>query len=138
MANLVQTAANVHADGSASDCKFELVQCGEAITAGEPVYQLSTDSKYYAAQADTAAKAAAKGVAVTSAALNGYAFVVLNGPVDVGATVAVGVMYYVSNTNGAICLESDLGTGHFVTKLGIGATASQIRVGITSTGIQKA
>lgn len=137
MADLTQVAANVHVDGDASECKFELVQYGEAITAGEPVYLLSTDSKYYAAQADTAAKAAAKAIAMTGGAADGYGFVVFSGPCDVGATLAVGTVYYVSATNGKICLESDLTTGNFVTKLGHAVTTSQLQVSINVTGIAK-
>jgi len=117
MANLSQTAANV-AIGSVST-RVRVVQAGESITQGMPVYRLSSDSKYY--QSDANASAAASdcdGIALTPAATDGYFVIVEPGvgaKVNLGATLTVGQTYTVSATKGAICPIADLTTGDYPT-----------------------
>jgi len=136
MANLTQTAANVAAGGASTS--IALVQAGEAITQGQPVYQDSSTLKYLQCDAnDTAAKAEAKGIALSPASTNGYFVLAKSGPVNLGATLAVGTLYVVSSTKGAIAPITDLGSSDYVTSLGIATTSALLNLDISISGVQK-
>lgn len=137
MADLTQTAANVHAHSGAS---IRLVQAGEAITPGQPVYKLAADGKHYKADASTVAEAVAVGIALGYAPADTNWFPMLyEGDIDVGATLAVGQTYVVSaNAAGAIALESDIGSGEFVTNLGVAVAADKLTLKINVSGIAHA
>lgn len=135
MANITQTAANVAAGSSAT--RVQLVQAGEAITQGMPVY-LASDGKYYQTDAnDTAVKAQAKGIAVSPASTDGYFLMAVDGLINLGATLAVGQIYCVSATKGAIAPYGDLTTNDFVTILGIATTTALMDINIVISGVQK-
>lgn len=137
MANLSQTAANVAA--GASDVRIGIFTAGESITQGMPVYLSSSDSKYYQCDAnDTAAKAEAKGIALTPASSNGFFVLASRGSINLGATLAVGQIYVVSATKGAICPIADLTTGDFPTILGIATTTALLSLDIKIGGVAKA
>lgn len=129
MADISQTAGNVAI--GASTTRTQIVQVGEAVTQGQPLYQDATNSKYYRCDAnDTAAKARVAAIALTAAALDGFALVALpgSGPgrslVNLGATLTVGEIYVISSNVGRIAPEADLATGHYVTVLGVATTAA--------------
>ena len=135
MANITQTAANVAAGSSAT--RVQLVQAGETITQGMPVY-LASDGKYYQTDAnDTAVKAQAKGIAVSPASTDGYFLMAVDGLINLGATLAVGQIYCVSATKGAIAPYGDLTTNDFVTILGIATTTALMDINIVISGVQK-
>ena len=137
MADLSVTVTGVHpySGGTVSSP----VQAGEIITEGEPVYLKAADSKYYACDADEAAKALAAGIAVSPApAADDYFVMQTAGDIDLGATLTVGEIYCVSNTAGGIMPCGDLSTGEYVTILGIAETASKLAIGITASGIAHA
>jgi hypothetical protein len=139
MANLSQTAANV-AIGSSST-RVRVVQAGESITQGMPVYRLSSDSKFY--QSDANASAAASdcdGIAITPAATDGYFVIVEPGvgaKVNLGATLTVGQTYTVSATKGAICPIADLTTGDYPTILGVASTTALLDFIVNASGVVK-
>lgn len=135
MANITQTAANVSAGSAAT--RVQLVQAGESITQGMPVY-LASDGKYYQTDAnDTAVKAQAKGIGVSPAAIDGYFLMAVDGLINLGATLAVGQVYCVSATKGAIAPYGDLTTNDYVTILGIATTTALIDINIVISGVQK-
>ena len=134
MANLTQTSANVAAG---SDTGTTRVQVGEAVTEGQPGYQATT-GKYLQADASVVTTAAATGVFLTPAALDGYAIFATSGLINLGATLAVGETYVVSATKGAIAPIGDLTTGEFVTPLGIAISTSELRLVPRASGIAKA
>lgn len=135
MANITQTAANVAAGSSAT--RVQLVQAGEAITQGMPVY-LASDGKYYQTDAnDTAVKAQSKGIGVSPASTDGYFLMAVDGLINLGATLAVGQVYCVSATKGAIAPYGDLTTNDFVTILGIATTTALMDINIVISGVQK-
>jgi hypothetical protein len=137
MADLSQTAANVAFNDS--DVKYRLVQFGEAVTQGMPVYRKAADGKYWKAQNDgTAAEADAVALAMTKGASNGWGIVATEGNVDVGATLAVGETYCVSNAFGAICPVADVGSTEFPTILGVASTASNLKLKPSTAGVAKA
>lgn len=135
MANITQTAANVAAGSSTT--RVQLVQAGEAITQGQPVY-LASDGKYYQTDAnDTAVKAQAKGIAVSPASTDGHFLMAVDGLINLGATLAVGQVYVVSATKGAIAPYGDLTTNDYVTILGVATTTALMDINILISGVQK-
>jgi hypothetical protein len=110
---------------------------GETISAGQSVYQDSTDGKWKLADGNlSAAAAAAKGIAITPGVLDGYGLVALDGGIIlVGTTMAIGETYYVGATAGAINPDADLTTGWFVTRLGTASSATQLNLSVLATGI---
>jgi hypothetical protein len=139
MANLSQTAANV-AIGS-RETRTNVVQAGEAVTQGMPVYLSTSDNKYYQSDANgSATSAQCDGIALTSAATDGYFVIALPGSgskVNLGATLTVGQIYAVSATKGAICPVADLTTGDFPTILGPATTAALLAFDVIEAGVAK-
>ena len=143
MAIISQTAANVGVGSLTATTR--ILQVGEAVTQGQPGYRSATDSKYYQADAnDGAEKADVVCIFLTPASTNGYSLALIAPPsgaisnlVDLGATLAVGTAYYLSNTKGAIQLESDLVTNDWVTFLGIAKTTALLDFQPRATGVQK-
>lgn len=142
MANLSQTPGNV-AVGAATTLT-KTVQFGEAVTQGQPVYKAS-DGKYLQCDAnDTALKARCEGIVLTPAAQDGYGLIALPGAsagqctVNLGATLAVGTVYCVSATKGAIAPVGDLTTNDYVTVIGIASTAALLDFQVSISNTQKA
>lgn len=123
MADISITAASVKP--GASTTTLQRVQYGATITQGQAVYPDDTDSnKYKLADADVAASALAGGIAITPGVANDYGFVATLGPVNMGATLAVGQTYVVSTTAGGVCPLSDLASGDYVRILGQATTTA--------------
>ena len=114
------------------------VVVGEAVTQGQVGYLKAADNKYWLADADAVATAAARGIFMTPAATDGSAIMATFGDINVGATLTVGEVYGVSVTAGGIEAISELASGDFPTILGIGITASKLRLQIYVSGIAKA
>jgi hypothetical protein len=140
MANISQTAASVALGSSTTPNR--VVQVGEAVTQGMPLY-FNTDGKWYQCDAnDGVAKAVVGAIALTSAATNGYALVALPATtpgvslVNLGATLVVGEVYAVSATKGAIAPVADITSTQFVAIIGIATTAAlidfQVSIGNTA------
>jgi len=129
MADLIITEADVKLKESAA--QTEIVQAGEAITRGQPVY-LSSDKYYLADNNVDLPTAAAKGIALTGCALDGYFVLVTKGDMDLGATLIVGETYIVSDTAGGIGPIADLLTTQFTTILGHAKDASTLEVDLKS------
>jgi hypothetical protein len=138
MANISQTAANVAVGGQST--KTQIVQYGESVTQGMPLYKSTTDSKWYQTDAnDGLAKARCGAIALTPGAGDGYGLVALPATtpgqalVNLGATLTIGEVYAVSATKGAIAPVADIGSTQFVTVIGIATTAAlldfQVAVG---------
>lgn len=138
MADITQTPANVAINDSA--VKTRLVQYGEAVTQGMPVYKKAADGKYYKAQNDnTAADADALGIALTrGAAANSWGLIALEGNIDVGGTLVVGESYFVSAAFGAICPAADINSGKFPCYLGVATAAGNLKLKPLSAGVAKA
>lgn len=137
MANLSQTAANVALGGSGVQVK--VVQVGEGVTQGQPGY-LSTDGKYYQADANLSATTArAVCIFLTPASTDGYAVIVDGGgrTINLGATLTVGETYVVSATKGAICPIADLTTGDYPCIIGTAISTSAIITSFYFSGVAK-
>jgi hypothetical protein len=116
---------------------ISLVQYGATISAGQSVYLDPSDSKYKLADSNaSSATAAVKGVAVTPGVDTGYGYVATSGSIIlVGTTMTVGETYHVGATAGTIVPDADLTTGDYVSRIGTGASATQLDLSIKATGI---
>ena len=111
---------------------------GSAVTAGQPIYLDATDSTVKPASSLSLAESVAVGVALNNAATGQPVTYQLANTITIGATLTVGVAYYVSLTPGSICLESDVGSGEFPTLLGFAISTTVIALSIQSSGVAKA
>jgi hypothetical protein len=136
MANLTITAASVAAGSNAALVNQYLA--GATITQGQAVYVDSTTNTVMLADADVLASSAATGVALNAASIGQPITYQRYGNITIGATVAVGVAYYVSTTAGSICLESDLATGDFPHFLGFATSTTVIALDPKACGVAKA
>lgn len=136
MADLTITASSVV---PAASVAIYSGTAGGTITAGQAVYKDLTDSnKLKACDADVAASAVCAGIALNNASSGQAVHYMSEGDLNPGATVAVGVPYFVSTTAGGICVLGDLATGDYITYLGTGTTTSNISVKIHVSGAAKA
>jgi hypothetical protein len=138
MAALTQTAANV-VSGSGTVRKTTGV-AGGTITAGMPVYKDLTDtSKLKAARANAAVTAVCAGIALTGSASGQPIVYQSTGNINLGATLAVGETYVVSDAvAGQIVPIGDLGSGDFVCILGVATSTSILALDIHVAGVAKA
>lgn len=135
MADLSVTAGNVAASASAT---VVVRTAGGTITAGQPVYEDSSDSFHCKpAQADTSAKANAIGIALNGAADGQPVSVCTAGDINVGATLTVGEVYVVSDAAaGGIAPVGDLASDDYVSVLGVASTASNLKLKLNVSGAQ--
>ncbi|MBT8198949.1 MAG: hypothetical protein KJO36_00395 [Acidimicrobiia bacterium] len=136
MADLTITAANVIA---ASGATTKLVTAGATITAGDAVYEDTSDSnEYKLCDADVAGTADCDGIALTGSSDGQPLVIITKGDLNPGATATLGETYVVSTTAGGIAPISDLGSGDFVTILGVATTTSNIAIDIQNSATAKA
>jgi hypothetical protein len=142
MADISQTAASVALGASTTPTK--VVQYGESVTQGMPLY-LASDGKWYQTDAnDGVAKAVAGAVALSPGATDGYGLVALPATtpgrslVNLGATLAIGTVYGVSATKGAIAPIADITSTQFVSVIGIATTAALLDFQVSISNTAKA
>ena len=127
MPDVTVTAAEVLADSGTITGDYT---AGETITAGQVLYADSSDAgsaKLADADASLAA-ATAIGIALNGASDGQPVRVAIGGTLDPGFTVTVGTIYVVSDTPGGIKPSADLLAGDYVTVIGVGITASQLKL----------
>lgn len=141
MADLSITAASVlPVSGAAIDTSRN---AGATITAGQTVY-VASDNTWQLARNTTQALAGGStggnnvGIALNGASSGQPLHVLTQGDIDIGATVAVGGRYFVSDNLGGIAPTADVSTGEYVTFLAIGITAARLRVKPVVSGIAAA
>ena len=130
MSDLSITAANVAA--TQFDSKY---LAGETITQGKTVYR--DGNTWMLADASAVGTADCKGIAINSALAGQPIAVCQSGNITTGATMTVGLPYYLSATAGGICPEADLVTGNFPTFLGFATTATNLVLAIQPSGVAK-
>jgi hypothetical protein len=137
MADLAITTSEVKAGPGAT---VRAATAGENLTPGEPVYMDRGANTLKKADADTIHEAEAIGICLSTTTSGDTAYYILDGEVILGATAnpAVGTIYVVSTTAGGIAPESDLGTGDYVTILGVGTTSDGLKLGILASGVAHA
>lgn len=111
---------------------------GATITAGQAVYRDSTDGLLKLADADAVDTADAAGIALHGASSGQPLQYQYGGVINIGATVSVGETYALSATPGGVCPEADLMIGDYVSLLGVGVSASAIKLGLLVSNIAHA
>jgi hypothetical protein len=111
-----------------------------AITAGQALYVDGNNQWALAAAGLTALEAAVAGIALNSAGVGQPVTACIAGPVTLGAGAApaVGQVYAVGATAGAIVPYTDLIATNRVSLLGWGIAANALQVSFQLTGVQKA
>jgi len=134
MAVIAVTPANVAAGSGAV---IRDVTAGATILAGEVVYSDSTDSNQYKlADANVAAATAdAVGIALNNADDGQPLRIQTGGNINPGGTVVVGEVYMVSTTAGEILDITSLAPGDYPTILGVGTTATNLKLSINAAGV---
>ena len=135
MANLSQTAANV------KDLSFGPYQsgtCGEALTAGQPVYQ--TGGKWFRGICTgVALNATIQRIVIQGGAIDAPCILAMPGcQIDLGATLVVGETYVLSATVGAIAPLADLVSTNRVTILGVATAAGSFAFAPVVSGAARA
>jgi len=134
MASLSITAANVLAGSGAT---IERGTAGATITAGQVVYRDSADGKYKLADADSATAEARnpRGIALNGASNGQPLAIVRAGDVTIGATMTVGLAYYLSPTAGEIGVVADVLSGDDPIILGQAKSTTVLTVKISDPGV---
>ena len=134
MADISVTAANVI---KGSNPVVKTVQAGVAVTAGQVVYQDTSDKKYKLADADAQATAVAAGIALNDAAANQPMEIQTEGNIDVGGTLVKAEILIVSVTAGNLSRSTatDSITGKYMTSLGICTATNVLAINIQVGGI---
>jgi len=135
MADVSWTAANV-----VSSNPVQLVEAfaGEAIIAGQPVRIDTSDrQQVLLSRATSVEEAKCCGIAANTAATDQIVYYFSNQSIGYGAGVFdKGETYVVSPTNdGGIAPESDLGSGHSSTTLGIATSTSTLKCQLHESGV---
>lgn len=134
MADLVITAANVAARGGA---KTGDGTAGATITAGQGVALDPADGKLKLWDSNGAAALRKPyGIALHGSSNGQPLRVHRKGPLTLGATLAAGVAYYMSDTPGGICPVADVGTGETATLLGMATSTTVLEVDFLESGVQ--
>jgi hypothetical protein len=134
MADLTITAANVLPGTGARLLRGTVGDT--AVTAGMAVYRGAANSLFYPTEHGVSvAEANAVGIALNNAAPGQPTTIQAAGDIDIGATVAVGEIYCVSDNQGKIAPEADVTSGNYMTILGVGTAADTIKLGILASGI---
>lgn len=135
MADLTITPGNViTGDASGIDRSG---YAGATITAGQVVYQDAATQRWLLAD-DNSATVAARvpgGIALNGASNGQPLAVQRSGDITIGATMAAGVVYYLSDVPGGICPVADLAAGEYPSSLGIAKSTTVLGLNINSSGV---
>ena len=126
MADISFTAATAIRDSG----DFEVGTSGASIAAGEVVYLDSATNTYKEAINTSEAAAAATGIALTTSFTGQPVVIQTSGTMTFGGTVVVGEVYMVSGTAGGIAPEADVVSADYVTLLGVGISATQVKLNV--------
>jgi hypothetical protein len=134
MVDITITPANVVA---ASGASLEEGTAGASILAGKVVYKDPATKKYLLADSNspTVDARTPRGIALHAAELNQPLKILKSGDVTIGATLVAGTAYYLSDTPGGICPVADVGTGEYVSIIGLSKSTSVLTVNIQSSGV---
>lgn len=126
VANVLKGATSATTTGSGT--------AGGTITAGQPLYQLAADSRYYAADADaSSATATVIGIALHASLAGQPIQFVTAGPMTIGGTLTIGSAYYLSITAGGINIGAPI--AGYVSCLGFATSATVLTVNLNNTGV---
>ena len=124
MADLSITAANVV---PATGALVSHGIAGGTITAGMPVY-VAADGDIEPCDADAAASAVCVGIALNAASAGQPVSWITRGGLTIGATVVLGVGYYVTPNPGGLGAWAEVQAGDYATLVCVGLTTSTVWV----------
>lgn len=136
MADLTITVGNMVA-GSSPGIETNYL-AGATITRGQSVY-LTASNTWALADNDSSALTAGSGgvgISLSDVVATQNMIVQLTGTLNFGAILTKGTVYCVSSTAGGICPWADLGSGDYVTILGVASSTSVLTLRIWASGIQ--
>ena len=126
MTDLVVTAANVIPSSGATRSDGVL-DTGVTVTAGQAVYRDATTQKLKLTVCTSAAGADLLGIAeVGGSPGQRITVIVRDESFAPGATVAPGIVYYLSETPGGICPVADIGSTDYTTVVMVGVSTSKV------------
>jgi len=131
MVDLVITAASVLAGTNA---KIEDGVAAAAVTAGVVGYINSSGNVGLADNNAAAPANSVKGICLNGAAAGQPVKLQTDGDITIGATVAEGAAYYLSDTAGGICPFADLASGEGVSLIGVAKSTTELTLAIRNTG----
>jgi hypothetical protein len=138
MADVVVTPAEVlpvTGSGPGADTQIDFGTFGTTVTAGQTVYKDSTGLYQLADSNLSIAAAAVTGIALNGGAANQPAAVAIGGTIDPGFTVDPGEIYVLSGTAGGIAPVADITTGWRTSIVGVGLTASSLKLLFYASGV---
>lgn len=113
---------------------------GETVTAGQSVYLKTSTGLWMKAQSDGTAEESGYGtlcgIALNGGAINQPVVVQFSGRITIGATVAIGTIYCVSDTAGGIIPMGDLSSSEYTTVLGTAVTTGIIEMSVLASGVE--
>lgn len=113
---------------------------GVAITAGQVCYLDAATKQFTLADANgTVTTATAKGVAM-HASSPGQPLTLQSGGeivLGAGAAMVVGGLYVLSANPGMVAPSGDLAAGHWTTLLGVAVSATNLRLAVLNSGVQR-
>jgi|ETNvirnome_2_300_1030623.scaffolds.fasta_scaffold16334_2 hypothetical protein len=137
MANVAYVAAGVRTV-SATSSQLTTGVLGEAVTRGQPLYQSSTDSKYYLADGNTVdpAPAAFAAYALDTGVENDTISIQTGGIIYLGVDVTQGMVYFVSDEVGETeSGDTALASGLNPTVIGYGNADNELVIDVTVVGL---
>lgn len=136
MADITVAVASVVAD---TDATIDEGVAGATITAGQPIYKDTTNSNKLApCDGDVLASSIVAGISLHAALAGQPIKYVTRGGVTLGvANLTLGQVYVASLNAGGIAPYADLGSGDFVSTIGIATTTSKLDVRLHNSGIAK-
>ncbi len=119
-----------------ADTSYVKGTLGETVTAGQCVYLDSTTATYKKADIDASADAAnAIGIAMNGGSSGQFVKIATGGHIDPGFTVILGEIYVVSGTAGGIAPVADLAQNDYTHILGLGISASSMKLAQVDSGV---
>lgn len=108
---------------------------GGTVTAGMSLYE-KADGTYAGADCDLSLLAATcAGIALTGGSSGQPGIMQTAGDITIGGTVVVGTTYYVGDDAGEIVVIGDLTIGDYISIVGVGISATVIRMGRVNSGV---
>jgi len=133
MAALSITVGNV----SFNSGTVRTLNAGLTITAGQAVYE-DANSAWQLSDADGQATAVCDGIALHGSLTGQPLRVLKEGTMNLGATLAVGIPYFIHTTAGGIGVIGELSSGDYTTFIGIATATNNLELKIYISGAVQA
>ncbi len=113
-------------------------EAGVVITAGDSIYIDAAGLAQLCEKDQTVVEAAFDGIALNDAGVAQPVTYQVSGEIDLGSVLAAGIVYGVGAGPGALAPVADITTGNFGTVVGIGISATNLKIGVNRSGVAAA